>query len=152
MTKKITRPHKKVGRPSKKDSIHYEGVKLCYSKGFTDAETALALQITEETLNNWKKKDPEFFKSLKEWKAIADGKVETSLYKSACGYMGPDGKYYPPNSTSIIFWLTNRQKENWKHYRNTEHSGPGGGPIKIKQVYEFTDEDLSKIITESIEE
>ena len=55
---------KKAGRKSKKDEINREGLKLCYTRGFTDADTALALQITGETLINWRKQDPEFFATL----------------------------------------------------------------------------------------
>jgi len=142
-SKKITKG-KKDGRPSKLDTIHYEGVKLCYTKGFTDAETASALQITPQTLCNWKLADPNFFKSLKDWKHEADRKVVRSLYERAHGYNhvetkaqwvnGSDGepgrwetldmiKHYPPDPTSMIFWLKNRDRENWRDKVDTEITG-----------------------------
>ena len=135
---------KKAGRKSKKDEINREGLKLCYTRGFTDADTALALQITGETLINWRKQDPEFFATLNNWKDSADGKVEKSLYERACGYNcketqaqwvtdrdGGNGrweyaeltKHYPPDPTSMIFWLKNRKKLEWRDKHDVEHSG-----------------------------
>lgn len=141
-----------MARPSKKDKINHEALKLLYNRGFTDKEVALCLHITEQTLNNWKLKDPEFFESLKDWKINADNHVERSLYERACGYSCPetkpqwveeyyvDGetgkslkrgrweyaemvKHYPPDPTSMIFWLKNRQPNRWQDKREVEHSG-----------------------------
>jgi len=133
---------KKRGRKSKKDSIHYEGLKLCYSKGFTDKETALALQITDDTLNNWKRKDPKFFKSLIDWKLEADAKVERALYERAVGFECPDTKaqwvqddnggrweyaelkkIYPPDTPAMTMWLKNRKPKVWREKQEIEHSG-----------------------------
>ena len=125
----------KGGRPSKKNTIHYDGLKLCYGKGFTDEETALALQITFQTLNNWKKKDPEFFESLKDWKASADRDVEKSLYDRARGWTDSTGKEYPPDPTSMIFWLKNRNPRKWRDKQDVEHSG--GITHTVKDGIEF---------------
>ena len=119
---------KKGGQPSKKDKIHYDGVRLCYSRGFTDKETALALQITARTLDNWKVRDPEFFQSLKNWKDEADHKVERSLYQRACGGEW-GGRFYPPDTTAMIFWLKNRQPKRWRDAR--EIAIPDGLKIEI---------------------
>jgi transcriptional regulator with XRE-family HTH domain len=115
--------------------------------GLTDVQIAKKIGVTKQTLNNWKKGNPDFFDSLKDWKAEADGKVERSLYERACGYSHPetkifcsDGqiitqetiKHYPPDPTSMIFWLKNRQPDKWRDKIETEHSGsitmlaPGG--------------------------
>lgn len=85
--------------------------------------------VTEVTINNWKKKYPNFFKSLKRGKDIADNKVIASLFERATGYSHPDVhisnfqgdititpiiKHYPPEVTACIYWLINRQPDNWK--------------------------------------
>lgn len=99
------------------------------NKGLTDKQIAKMLNITEQTLNNYKQQYPLFFESLKKGKLIADNNVEISLYQRAIGYSHPDvhitnyrGKiiitpiirHYPPDPTSMIFWLKNRQPEKWR--------------------------------------
>ena len=120
----------KGGRPSKYDSIDLKQVEQLASRGWTDAEMSKFFSITEQTWCNWKKEHPEFFESLKDWKVEADARVERSLYERATGYSHPDVKifksageapvtvdiikHYPPDPTSCIFWLKNRDKENWR--------------------------------------
>jgi DNA-binding XRE family transcriptional regulator len=136
-----------AGRPPKFDE---RAQKLCLflaTKGFTDKEMAQALEITETTLNNWKKKRPEFFEALNEAKDIADRKVVRSLYERATGYSHPEQKifnhngkllvadtikHYPPDSTSMIFWLKNRKKEEWRDKQEVEVDLPK----TIKVVYD----------------
>jgi len=119
-----------VGRPSKLDTLNMEAVELLAKKGFTDKEMAKVFGVTEQTFNNWKKKNKSFFESLKDWKSVADERVERSLYERAVGYSHPDTKFatyegkitdsqeyikhYAPDPTAIIFWLKNRKREEWK--------------------------------------
>lgn len=120
---------KKVGRPSKFDTINQEQLKKLLLKGFTDKEISDFFNINEDTLNEYKKKYPQFSESLKDWKFQADKKVEESLYHRACGYSYKavkhfviEGKiqekeyieHYPPDATSMIFWLKNRQPAQWR--------------------------------------
>lgn len=124
----------KGGRPSKYDSINHDVVEFMYNNGATDKQVADCLKITDRTLNNWKKDNLKFFQSLKDWKHDADDKVERSLYQRACGYTAKDtkvffdaktltthtiviDKVYPPDPTSMIFWLKNRQPQRWKDKR-----------------------------------
>ena len=117
------------GRPTKFSEKAQDIIALLSRKGFTDVEMSEVLGITERTLNNWKNKHTEFFQSLRNWKKSADSKVERSLYERACGYTHPETKsqyvvgegwkildmvkHYPPDPTSMIFWLKNRQPEVW---------------------------------------
>ncbi len=120
---------KKNGRPSKFDKIDNNILEVLVKKGCTDKEMSKAFGITEQTFNNYKKKYPKFFESLKDWKLEADAKVERSLYERATGYEHVDTyfsnyqgrvsateyvKHYPPDPTSMIFWLKNRQPERWR--------------------------------------
>lgn len=117
-------------------------IEILSSRGFTDVEMAQCLKITEQTFNNWKNKHPKFFESLKDWKKQSDQNVERSLYERAKGYKHPETKaqwvqdqnggrwetidlerHYPPDPTSMIFWLKNRQPEKWRDKQDVEHSG-----------------------------
>ncbi len=106
--------------------------------GATDKEMAGFFDVTEQTLNNWKKKHPEFFESLKKGKAEADGMVVKSLFKRALGYEAPEDKifndsgrpmvvptikHHPPDTTAAIFWLKNRRPDDWRDKREIENSG-----------------------------
>lgn len=104
--------------------------------GATDIELAEFFGVCKATINNWKKDYPEFLDSLKEAKAEADSKVVRSLYERANGYSHGEEKiflhegkpvkvaitkHYPPDTTACIFWLKNRQKEDWRD-RHDVHS------------------------------
>jgi hypothetical protein len=153
----------KTGRPSMYRS---EYVDLCFNYcllGATDAELAVFFDVTETTVNNWKKDHPEFFESIKKGRAAADANVANRLYCRAMGYehddtdirvisgeivQTPIRKYYPPDTAAGIFWLKNRQKAKWRDKIDHEHAGADGGPIKSesKVTYEFvnSDKDTSK--------
>lgn len=114
-------------------------MKICanlFKEGKTDKQVAKILDVTEQTINNWKNARPKFFESLKDWKAEADEKVVRSLYERACGYtcketkiashegmimdMKEIDKHYPPDPTSMIFWLKNRQPDEWREKQDIE--------------------------------
>jgi Zn ribbon nucleic-acid-binding protein len=97
--------------------------------GATDEDLASFFDVTETTINNWKESNVEFFESVKAGKEVADAKVAQSLYKRATGYkhkavkifqvngeplIVPYVERYPPDPTSMIFWLKNRQKKKWR--------------------------------------
>lgn len=135
------------GKPSKIEKIDLSKVEFMASQGHTDAQLAEIFGVTEQTVNNWKTKYPQFFESLKAGKLLADSKVEASLYQRACGYSHPDVhivstkngvetipiiKHYPPDPTSMIFWLKNRKPAEWRD--KVEHTGEGGGPLVLKVI------------------
>lgn len=118
-----------MGRPSKyKPEFPQQAMKLC-KLGATDRELADFFQVTESTLNLWKSEHPEFSESLKRGKAESDARVEQSLYRRALGYSHdavkimtvgnevqqvPYVEHYPPDTTACIFWLKNRQPDQWR--------------------------------------
>ncbi|TAM25072.1 MAG: terminase [Nevskiaceae bacterium] len=126
------------GRPSKfKPELMAQAMKLA-GKGFTDAEIADFFEIPRGTLYRWLNEHPGFRDALKLGKAEADDRVERSLYERAVGYSHPDThvsnfqgavtltpltKHYPPDSTSMIFWLKNRRPKQWRDKQEVEHSG-----------------------------
>lgn len=127
-----------LGRPTKyKEEYNEQAYKLCLL-GHTDAELAAFFDVSETTINNWKLEYPDFLESIKKGKEIADGEIVQSLYSRAVGYSHAevdikviDGrivqtelvKHYPPDATSMIFWLKNRQPKKWRDKQVTEHEG-----------------------------
>lgn len=149
----------KGGRPSKFDSINKEQLKKLVLKGFTEQEIADFFEIDKSTLTHWKQRNNSFFTSLKDWKAEADHVVERSLYERAIGYRTTfkknfvisDGKdlgshvekaeeevVFPPDPTSCIFWLKNRQPDKWREkIHNVNLNGQSDDPDFIRQFFGF---------------
>lgn len=131
-------PKRRAGRPSKKDGLDLRQVEKVARKGWTDAEMADFFGVDRATWYRWKAEDEKFCDALKSWKAEADARVERSLYERACGFSHPDThvsnyqgdvtltpivKHYPPDTTAAIFWLKNRDPQNWRDRQDHEHSG-----------------------------
>lgn len=128
----------KAGRPSKyKPEYAKQAAKLC-KLGATDAQLADFFQVSVSTVNLWKVEHKEFSESIRVPKAEADERVEQSLYRRAMGYEHDEvdikvvagaivktdiRKYYPPDSTAMIFWLKNRKPAEWREKQEIEHSG-----------------------------
>jgi len=112
------------------------------AKGLTDAEMAQIIGVIPDTINSWRKKNPKIDLDLRIAKDAADRNVESALYKRACGFSHPDvhitshlgmvtltpiTKVYPPDPTSCIFWLKNRQPDRWRDRQ--EITGKDGAPV-----------------------
>ncbi|SER50749.1 MULTISPECIES: transposase [Pseudomonas] len=118
-----------MGRPtSYKAEYAAQALKLC-KLGLTDKELAEYFEVSEQTLNAWKKAHPAFLESLKGGKTLADAEVASKLFHRATGYEHEDTdirvvngeiiqtpiiKHYPPDTTAAIFWLKNRQPAKWR--------------------------------------
>lgn len=129
----------KGGRPSSFNPALIPAIRLLCEKGATDEELAVAFGVTVQTIYNWKQTKPEFFEVVKDAKAEADDAVERSLYERATGYSHeavkihvlkdgqvvqvPYREHYPPDPTSMIFWLKNRRRDLWRDKQDVEHSG-----------------------------
>lgn len=127
-----------MARPSKLDELDLEQVRKLARKGWTDKEIADFYEVSEQTVNNWKQRNPEFLESLKLGKEEADRKVERSLFEKATGYSHADThfsayegivtqtptiKVYAPDTTAAIFWLKNRKPEEWRDKQEVQHDG-----------------------------
>jgi Homeodomain-like domain len=116
-------------KPKPKDQLQKRGrksvfrpeyiliAKACARFGAIEEEIADELHINHATLDNWKKKYPEFLGALKAGKEASDDRVEDSLYRLAIGWNGA-----PPNVTACIFWLKNRKPSEWRDIQNIEAS------------------------------
>lgn len=121
------------------------------AKGKTEAQVAVALGVSLTTLKNWKKKQPKFLVALQKGKDEADADVENSLYLRATGYqhhetdirviegqivMTQMTKHYPPDATSMIFWLKNRKPKEWRDKIETGVTDAEGKDVKPLDLYE----------------
>lgn len=138
-----------MARPSKyKKEFAEQARKLCLL-GATDKSLAEFFEVTESTINKWKVDHKEFSESIKRGKEIADAEVASKLYHRATGYehaeddirsvngeivITPTVKHYAPDTTAAIFWLKNRQKDQWRDKQDHEHTGKDGGPIETKEL------------------
>ena len=137
-----------VGRPTKFTTIVKKQIIKLSQDGWTDEEISQLVGISYVTFYDWKKNKPEFAKAIKDGKEEWDNQIVQALRDRALGYSCPETKvfcnamgeittkevvkYYPPDPTSIIFWLSNRQRENWK--RNAE-TGTVTEPITLIQNF-----------------
>lgn len=125
------------GRPSLLTDDVRKTVQRLACLGLTDKQFAAVLGVSEKTFNAWKK-DADFRRSLNEGKGEADACVEASLWQRANGYSHESVKifcnngqvtqvpfieHYPPDPTSMIFWLKNRRPDRWRDKIEQEHSG-----------------------------
>jgi len=132
--KKKGRPPEDLATRLKKISMDADKIKKLYEAGWTDQQVADFLGITKMAIQKWKKLTA-FSLPLKDWKTGADLIVEKSLYQRAQGFNYTEvttefikigetktpaektkevTKQYPPDPTSMIFWLKNRQPDKWR--------------------------------------
>lgn len=124
------KPAKRIGRPSGYKPEYCRIVQAMCELGATMPEVADALGITLATLYRWRISFPAFCEALKVGKEPADDAVEASLLKRAQGYdvvvedvrvVGGKIKkvnvikHIPPDPTSMIFWLKNRRRSEWRN-------------------------------------
>lgn len=136
------------GRPSLyKPAYNKLAEKYC-KLGLIDREIADLFDVSEKTLNTWKKQHPDFLQSLKRGKSVADAEVANSLFKRATGFTHPDSqifydskagksitvktvKHYAPDTTAAIFWLKNRQPNKWRDKQEVENSIKGDVEVTL---------------------
>lgn len=121
-----------TGAPTQYKIEYDEQVYKLSLLGAIDKEIADFFDVTEQTINNWKKAHSSFFESMKKGKTIADANVAESLYRRACGYdhdedkifqyegeaiVVPTKKHYAPDTAAAFIWLKNRTaklQNSWK--------------------------------------
>lgn len=120
-----------AGRPTKLEDKMIDQVFEMALLGLTDVQMAKVLGVSEVTFNEYKKKHPEFLKSLTQGKEEADGKVAKAMYKRALGLtitedaLTRDGdvvqlkKELPPDTAAAKHWLANRQRNLWANNGET---------------------------------
>jgi hypothetical protein len=124
---------RKQGHPTDyKPEYDKQAYRFCLL-GATDKDLADFFGVAESTINNWKIAHPSFLESIKSGKYEADMQIAESLHKRAKGYeivetvLTKDGpidveKHYPPDPTSMIFWLKNRQPKHWRDKQEVDQN------------------------------
>jgi len=131
--------------------------KLC-RLGYTDKDLALFFNVSVNTIDNWKKRYPDFFAALHRGKLEADTNVAEALQKNAIGYeyyenhpvklkrkfLDDSGKVrieeyvevvrlkkrFRPDTTAQIFHLKNRRPDQWRDVKKIDSE-----PEMVKQTY-----------------
>ena len=168
---------KKNGRPKgstkttkeklAKITADFRQVAQLYNYGLTDSQVAKTLGIDVRTLQRWKA-DKSFMSLLKESKDLYDSQVVSALHRNAVGCFTKNKKAvivsdgavegshvemveetieHPPNPTSMIFWLKNRQPEQWRDNTEVETSNN----IRLERKFaEYTDDELKDALKRAI--
>jgi len=150
MSDKKNRDPKKGGRGvTKYNKTMNLLVKALARQGMTDEQMAEEIGIGRATFYKWKKRYTSFRDSCEGGKKEPNEIVKESLFARATGFDyyeekivdGPKGrqvekikKHALPDATSMIFWLKNRDKENWRD--RYEHDVKVNNQEKIREELE----------------
>lgn len=118
-----------MGRPTKFNDQNADLMLFLYEKEkYNDAQVAEVIGVDVRTIDYWKVKYPDFFQALKVKKGSANRVIENKLYERAHGFWIMEEKvfvafgvvtrvkvpkYFPPDPTSMIYWLKNRERARW---------------------------------------
>lgn len=130
-----------MARPTNYRNEYAEQARQLCLLGYIDKQLADFFNVSEQTINTWKNKHPEFLESIKKGKVIADAEVVESLYNRAKGFdyeevelkvvSGKTSKKIIkkralPDPTSAIFFLKNRQSKYWRDKQEIDHQSSDG--------------------------
>jgi hypothetical protein len=150
---------KRRGKPTLFTPEYTEQVEKLCRLGSTDKDLASFFNVSINTIDNWKKRHPDFFVALVRGKQEADSNVAEALYRSAIGFdyyedhpvklkrelrddkgkvigteeyveLIPMKKYSKPDTTAQIFHLKNRRPDLWRDVKKIDPE-----PEMIKQTY-----------------
>lgn len=134
-------------------------IEAWYRNGAIDVDVARNLNVGYSTYLKYKNDYPELKERTQVGKEEADLKVESALFKRATGYdydevkeEYEDGelskrtvikKHVAPDTTAQIYWLKNRDPNNWKDKQDINVSSDINNPFKG-----LTTEELKKLISD----
>lgn len=106
-----------AGRPSKYDPSFCDVVIAAGAEGKTLANMADALDVSRDTVNEWRKEHPEFSAAVKR------GLEKAQAWWEEQGRLATFGATEGFNATSYIFQMKNRFRDEWNDTTKTELSG-----------------------------
>lgn len=141
MTKEKKKPvlkgRKKDGRPSDYRAEFARDAEKLTTIGATQKEMADFFEVSESTIDKWKKKYPEFLRRISRGRITHDMEMGQALREKAKGYRVratkifcsdkggvtkvPYTEVYPPDTPALKFWLTNRRPKQFKDKVDVEH-------------------------------
>lgn len=138
----IESPRKGIGGvPSTYKPEYVEKARKLTAIGATEKQIGDFFGVEVSTLLNWAYSHPEFYSAIKIGRGEFDDNITRSLARRALGYeydsekvfLTKDGEivrvpitvHVPPETTAIIFWLTNRHPDEWKRNRDGPMFLPG---------------------------
>jgi transposase-like protein len=122
--------------------------------GMTEFELAELFGVTRRTLHNWRREHSEFEQACRLGKDGPNNRVVAAIFQRAVGYEYTVKKtrvnkagdlieweettHVPADVTAGIFWLKNRDNENWN-----DRNGSGESSFE-----NYSDAELAKIVRE----
>jgi hypothetical protein len=147
VTKEVKK--KRRGKPTLFKPEFTEQVEKLCRLGHTDKDLALFFNVSINTIDNWKKRYPDFFAALRRGKLDADTKVAEALHRNATGFEHYEDhpvklkrkffdhtgkvirteeyveivrlkKHSRPDTTAQIFHLKNRRPDQWRDVKQVD--------------------------------
>ena len=151
-----------AGRPTVYDPEYHpaKAYEFCAEDGFTDKKLGRVFDVSEQTINTWKKEHTKFLESIRAGKDEYDSNaVEKSLRRRAVGFsftettMETTGdvndkgkpilavtkkvkKYVPPDTQANRLWLINRRPARWRDKQDIDLTGD----LNINLIDSFAEE------------
>lgn len=94
------------------------------AQGLTVEQIASCIGISRSTLYERMGSESDVSDAIKRGRAKGIATISNALFQSGKG----------GNVTAQIFYLKNRQPDEWKDRREHEISGPDGGPVKLNYL------------------
>jgi transposase-like protein len=136
--KRKQRQHEHAGQPTKYNADHMPRLaRFMCQRGAVMSEVADAFNVSTRTLFNWLNLHPELHDAVQVGVDTFNSRVERALAERAIGFWvtvkeevrGEQGeviqpeqrRYYPPDPTSIIFFLKNRMRDKYRDVHKVEN-------------------------------
>jgi len=145
------------GRPSKYSKRFCEMLEAHMAEGGSFYSFGAVIDVDQSTLHRWVENHEEFcesksrgeLKSLKFHEDLAKAQMTGSLRRIKSETKSPDGtikkEYAFVKGDGHVWGVTMRAQFRKFGYTNSmEITGKGGGPVRVKNVSDMTDEELDK--------
>lgn len=131
-----------------KNKLDYIEDRIAY--GITETELMKRLDVSRTTYYKWKESKKEFREAIERGKRGQIQVVENQLLKKILGYTVEETeerqdehgnvlerkiktKFINPDTTSMIFWLKNRNPDEWKDRIENNHTGSVEFNVKLEE-------------------